>query len=66
MVAVRKMRSDFKNIYSCHSTVILVILFCSNRQMMLPESGPGFIVKLYISILHGFIDKLYISILQEK
>ena len=24
----------------CHSTVILVILFCSNRQMMLPDAGP--------------------------
>ena len=32
--------------YRCHSTVILVISFCSNRQMMLPEHGPGIIVKL--------------------
>ena len=30
----------------CHSTVILVILFSSNRQMMLPKHGPGIIVKL--------------------
>ena len=46
MATIHKMRSDFYYIYTCHSTVILVILFCSKRQMMLLEHGPDIIVKL--------------------
>ena len=46
MAAIHKMRSDFQNMYRCHSAEILVILFHSNRQMMLAEHGPGIIVKL--------------------
>ena len=45
MAAIHKMRSDFK-IYAGVIQVILVILFCSNRQIMLPEHGPDIIVKL--------------------